>query len=225
MSESPASTSNLEKPFWLKPPWMILFDLVRLHRVRPWDVNLSYLLETLIGEIGKRGYVDLKASGIALLSASTIYRMKSELVLSLQEPPKTLVEKPVDFLPPPIQLPYRFEYTSTTIDNLISAVEEALKSESFIETQPKLTPITPAPPMIQELDQFMIDVEERMEDIYQKILHFTKEEMIIPLSKLTFGLRKFETIRTFLLLLFIASREKIQLWQDEEFGEIFISLI
>ena len=123
---------GLEKPFWLKPPWMILFDLMKLHRVRPWDVNLSYLLTSLIGEIGKRGYIDFKASGVALLSSATIYRMKSELILELQEPPKPPEERPVEFLPPPIQLPYRFEYTSTTVDNLIEALEEALKSETFV---------------------------------------------------------------------------------------------
>lgn len=219
------TTIGLEKPFWLKPPWMILFDLMKLHRVRPWDVNLSYLLTTLIREMGKKGYIDFKASGIALLSSATIYRMKSELILELQEPPKPPVERPVEFLPPPIQLPYRYEYTSTTVDNLIEALEEALKSETFVEAQPKLVPITPAPPMIQELDQFMVEIEDRMDEIYQKILQFAREEHVIPLSKLTSGLRKLEVIRTFILILFIACRGKIQLWQEEEFGEIYISLL
>lgn len=215
---------GLEKPFWLKPPWMVLFDLMKLHRVRPWDVNLSYLLATLIGEIGKRGYIDFKASGIALLSSATIYRMKSELILELQEPPKPPVERPIEFLPPPIQLPYRYEYTSTTVDNLIEALEEALKTETFVEAQPKLVPITPAPPMIQEIDQFMIEIEDRMEEIYQKILQFTRDENVIPMSKLTLGLRRIEVIRTFILILFIACKGTIQLWQEEELGEIYISL-
>jgi segregation and condensation protein A len=100
-----------------------------------------------------------------------------------------------------------------------------LKSETFVEAQPKLVPITPAPPMIQELDQFMVEIEDRMDEIYQKILQFAREEHIIPLSKLTSGLRRLEVIRTFILVLFIACRGKIQLWQEEEFGEIYISLL
>ncbi len=174
--------------------------------------------------MGKKGYIDFKASGIALLSSSTIYRMKSELVLDLQEPPQVFVEKPIEFLPPPIQLPYRFEYTSTTIDNLLNALEEALKTETFIETQPKLVPIIPAPPMIHELDEFLIEIEDRIEEMYQKIVQLLKEEKMIPLSRLTSGSRKLEVIRIFLLILFIACRGKIQLWQEEDFAEIYISL-
>ncbi|MFH0897105.1 MAG: hypothetical protein V1850_03535, partial [Candidatus Bathyarchaeota archaeon] len=160
MAGSEMSVASLEKPFWLRSPWMILFDLVRLQRVRPWDVNLSYLLSSLIGEMGRKGYIDFKASGIALLSSSTIYRMKSELVLELQEPPQVLVERPVEYLPPPIQLPYRFEYTSTTIENLLNALDEALKTETSIEIKPKLVPITPAPLMMHGLDEFLIDIED-----------------------------------------------------------------
>ena len=223
MSGEKYATSLAEKPFWLRPPWAVLFDLIRLQRVRPWDVNLTYLLTTLLNEIGKRGYIDFKASGIALLSSSIIYRMKSELVLELQEPPEPPMDKTMDFLPPPIQLPYRFEYTSTTIENLIGVLEESLKAE-IIEAQPKLTPIMPAPFVILGVDQFMVDIEERIEEAYKRILKMAKEERIIPLSKLTSGLKRLEVIRMFLLVLFIACRGKIQLWQEEDFGEIYLSI-
>ena len=224
MSEDNHSTIGLEKPFWLTPPWAILFDLMKLHRVRPWDVNLSYLLTTLIREIGKKGYIDFKASGIALLSSAKIYKLKSELILNLQEPPKPLIERPIEFIPPPIQLPYRFEYTSTTINNLIEALENALEVEPFLETKPKLIPITPVPTITQKIDQFMIQIEDRIEELYQTILSFAKKEEVIPLSKLNKGLSKLEIIRTFILILFIACRGKIQLWQEKEFGEIYISV-
>ena len=127
MSIEKYAFNNSEKPFWLRSPWIILFDLVRLQRVRPWNVDLSYLLTTLVHELKRGGYIDLTASGIALFSSATIYRMKSELVLELQEPPKPPPERPMEVLPPPIQLPYRHEYTLTTIENLIKALERVLK--------------------------------------------------------------------------------------------------
>lgn len=213
-----------QKPFWLRPPWTVLFDLIRLHRIRPWDIDLSYLLTTLVGEMKRRGYINFTASGIALLSSATILRMKSELVLELQEPPKSPAEKPAEFLPPPLQLPYRFEYTSTTIDNLIKALEEALSDETFVGTEPKLISITPAPPAFQELDQFMINIENKIDEMYQRISQLVKEGEVIPLSKLTLGLKRLESIRAFLLVLFIACRGQIRLWQEEDFGEIYISL-
>ncbi|MCJ7770009.1 hypothetical protein MUP37_00355 [Candidatus Bathyarchaeota archaeon] len=213
----------MEKPFWLKPPWAVLFDLIRLQKVRPWDVNLNYLLTSLLGEMRKRGSVDFTASGIALLSSATIYRMKSELVLELQEAPKTPVERPIEFMPPPIQLPFRYEYTATTIDNMLKALEEALRSEAITQLQPKLTPINPAPPMLQEIDDFMIDIDKRIDEMYDKIVNLSPQGKI-AFSELDDRLSRLESVRVFILLLFLTCNGRIQLWQDEEFGEIYVSL-
>lgn len=214
-----------KKPFWIRPPWSVLFDLIKLHRIRPWDINISYLLTTLMSEMQRMGYINFTASGMALLSSATIFRMKSELILELQEPPASSTEKPAEFLPPPLQLPYRFEYTSTTIDNLIKALEETLNDEVFIKVQPELASIIPEPPTFQVHDQFMTNIENKIDEMYRRISQFLKERARIPLSKLTIGLKKLETIRTFLLVLFIANRGQIQLNQEEDFGEIYISLL
>ncbi len=222
MSSESYDLSQPEKPFWLRPPWAVLFDLIRLQRVRPWDINLSYLLTTLVGEMKREGYIDFTAAGVALFSSATIYRMKAELVLELQEPPAPPIEKPVEFLPPALQLPFRYEYTSTTVDNLIHALEEALKNESFVEIQPNLVPITPAPPVIQEIDEFMVDIERKIENMYKTISQLGNE--VIPLSRLTAGLKRIEAIRVFLLVLFLACRSRIQLWQEEGLDEIYLSI-
>ena len=222
MSSESYAAGHPEKPFWLRPPWAVLFDLIKLQRVRPWDVDLGYLLTTLIGEMKGRGYIDFTASGIALLSSATIYRMKSELILELQEPPALPPEKVVEFIPPPIQPPFRYEYTMTTVDSLLKALDEALKAEDYIELQPKLIPITPAPPAIQEIDEFMVDIENKLEDMFQLLSRFGDD--VISLSRLTAGFKRLEAIRAFILILFLACRDKIQLWQDEDFGEIYLSV-
>lgn len=216
--------TEFERPFWVRSPWKVLFDLVKLRKVQPWNVDLSYILTTLIKEMGGKGYVDFSASGIALLSSAIIYRMKSEQILELQEPPKPPPERSVEVLPPPIQLPYRFEYTSTTIKNLVNALEEVLKEKTYIESEPKPIPILPEPMILRELDDFMIDIENKIEDIYRTILILTEKNKVIQFSELVQRITKREAIRTFLVLLFLASRGRIHLWQDEEFGEIYISL-
>lgn len=220
------TTNDVEpkKPFWLRPPWIVLFDLIKLHQIKPWNIDLSFLLSTLLGEMEKKGSINFTASGIALLSSATLFRMKSELVLKLQEPPTLPQEKiPMEFLPPPLKLPYRFDYTSTTIDHLIKVLEESLVAETSIETQPKQIPITPALPILKELDQFMIDIENKIEEMYQRISQLLKETDIISLSKLTKGFNRLEGIRIFSLILFIACRDQIRLWQEKDLGEIFIS--
>jgi len=222
MSNETLVVSQAEKPFWIRPPLTVLFDLIRLQRVRPWDVNLSYLLTILLGEMKKGGYIDFTTAGIALLSSATIYRMQSELILELQEPPTPPSEKLVEYLPPPIQPPLRYEHLSTTIDHLLQALEEALKNESAVELHPKIIPIMPTQPIIQEIDEFMIAIEKNIENLYKSILRFG--DKVIPFSKLTVGLKRLEVIRVFLLVLYLTCRNKIQLWQEEDFGEIYLSI-
>jgi segregation and condensation protein A len=212
----------VEKPFWLRPPLAVLFDLVKLQRIKPWSVNLSDLLTSLTNEIMQKGYIDFNASGVALLSSATIYRMKSELILELQEPPQIPDEPLPEFIPPSIQLPFRYEFTTTTVDSLVQALEEALQKEDSIEPPPRLTPLVPAAPLIQEVDEFLVDIESKIDEMYQQLAQIKNK--VVALSELTIGAKKLEIIRIFLLLLFLACREKIRLWQDEDCGEIFVSL-
>jgi len=215
-------STEYERPFWVRPPWKVLFDLVRLHKVRPWNVDLSNILTTLLKEMGGKGSLDFSASGTALLSSAIIYRMKSEQILELQEPPKPPPPKVVAVLPPPIQLPYRFEYTSTTIDNLVDALDEIFKDETFMESLPAPPPIVPEPFVLRDLDDFMIDIENKIEDMYGTILTLEEKSEVVQFSALVQGIKRREVIRIFLLILFLANRGRIELWQDEEFGEMYI---
>ena len=38
------STSPLRKPFYLRPPWNILFEISKLEKLTPWNVNIAYLV-------------------------------------------------------------------------------------------------------------------------------------------------------------------------------------
>ncbi|UCD72953.1 MAG: hypothetical protein JSW01_05800 [Candidatus Bathyarchaeota archaeon] len=218
------TTSNItEKPFWLRPPWIVLFDLIKLRRLRPWDVNLAQILTSFILEMKRQGYIDFTASGVALLSSATIYRMKSELILKLQEPPRLPRERTVDFIPPPIPIPFRYEYTTTTLDDLITALEGPLKIEpNALSTQYEVTELVSPPPILEELDAFLTEIDQHIDELNEKIQELLEEEASIPFSLLTIGLDRLDLIRTFLMLLFLVSDRKIDLIQDEEFGEILI---
>ncbi|GAI78144.1 unnamed protein product, partial [marine sediment metagenome] len=76
-----------KKPFYFKPPLSVLFEIHRLEKVLPWDINISYLLTMFLEEMEQQGKVDFRASGVALESSSTIYLRKTKLLLKLEEPP------------------------------------------------------------------------------------------------------------------------------------------
>jgi segregation and condensation protein A len=213
----------IDKPFWLKPPWIVLFDLIKLYRIKPWDVNIAYLLSSFLREMKKKGYIDFAASGTALLSSCIVLRLQSELVMKFEEPPKPPVEKPPEFIPPPVQIPFRYEYTSTTLNNLIEALEMALESELTARPN-KLATIVPSPPeFFSEYDRFFVEIESNLNSFYDrlKMLSYNK---IVLFSKIVEGVSRIEAVRTFLLLLFLAAKGWIQLWQEQDFGEIYITV-
>jgi segregation and condensation protein A len=213
----------MEKPFYFQPPWNILFELHRLQKVMPWDINISFLLTSFLEEMEKRGEIDFRASGVALDSSSTIYLMKSKLLLKLEEPlppPKA----PPDFLPPPLFLPLRYELSSTTIHHLLEVLDEVLKGERLVPLEPRLGPILPIPEVLPPVDLYLMEIEERMEDLYSSLCQLAGEAKLIVFSKVVAGLEKLEAVKTFIILLFLAQRGKVGLWQEEDFGELYITV-
>lgn len=212
------------KPFFLYPPWNILFEVHRLEKLSPWNVDISFLLLSFLGEMNKHGEVDFRASGVALDSSAFIYLMKSKLLLKLEEPiakPQKLSE----FVPPALTIPIRYELTSTTIKDLLEVLDEVLKTERLLPLRPHLEPILlPPPDILPQIDLYLMAIEERMEVLYDSLIERAREGSPIHFSVFVSGLERLEAIKTFIILLFLAQRGKVLLWQDEEFGEIYVTL-
>ena len=103
-------SKTTKKPFFLRPPWNILFEINRLEKLTPWNVNIAYLLRSFLTEMENTGEVDFRASGVALDSSALIYLMKSKLLLTLQEPPMP-PKKIGDINLPPLFLNLKQELT------------------------------------------------------------------------------------------------------------------
>jgi chromatin segregation and condensation protein Rec8/ScpA/Scc1 (kleisin family) len=212
------------KPFFLYPPWNILFEVHRLEKLSPWNVNISFLLLSFLSEMNKRGEVDFRASGVALDSSAFIYLMKSKLLLKLEEPvpqPRKLSE----FVPPALTIPIRYELTSTTIKDLLEVLDEVLKTERLLPLQAHLEPILPPPPdVLPQIDLYLMAIEEQMEVLYDSLVERAREGSPVRFSVLIRGFERLEAIKTFIILLFLAQGGKIWLWQDVDLGEIYVTL-
>jgi len=213
---------ELTKPFWLRPPYLILFDLLRLHRVKPWDVDIANLLNTFLAEMKKNGYIDFSASGTALLSSSVVHRMKSELVLKMEEPPKPPVVRPDVEVPPPLPFPLRFEYTSTSVAEILRTLQEVLENEKAILAR---KPFVLSPPSVfEQLDEFLANIEENIENFYAELIKLSIRGLPLSFKDLVKGQTFLEAVRVFVMLLFLANQKKILLTQDEEGSDIFVRL-
>lgn len=223
MASSVSGATSVEKPFYLVPPLNILFELHRFQKLQPWDVNIAFLLSSFLEEMDRRGEVNFRASGVALDSSATIYLMKTRLLLKLEEPP-ALPKPPPDFLPPPLILPIRYELTSTTIQNLLSVLDEVLKGERLFPIKVPKEPLLPFADIVPTVDLYMMEIEDRMRNLLNSIVQLATEGTIVVFSKLIAGLEKLEAIRRFITLLFLAQKAEVSLWQKEGIDEIYITL-
>jgi len=185
-------------------------------------VDLAFLLNSFLAEMKKNGYVDFSASGTALLSSSIVHRMKSELVLKMEEPPKPPIPKPNETVPPPLPFPIRFEYTSTSVSEVLRVLQEVLMSEKAVLAK---RPFTLSPPSVfEQLDTFLSNIEENIENFYAELIKLSIRGPLIAFGELARGKSILEIVRVFIMLLFLATQKKITLTQDEQTSEIFIKL-
>ncbi len=214
------------RPFYLRPPWNILFELSKLEKLTPWNINIAYLLGSFLTEMERDGKVDFRASGVALDSSALIYLMKSKLLLTLQEPP--VEPKPVgDFVPPPLFLPLRHELTSTTIHHLLEVLDDVLKGEKLLHLDRTIVqqPVLPAvSDLMPQFDEFIAELELQMDKLYAQLVEKVKGSGIIDFSTLTKGATRIEAIRIFIYLLFLAQDGLVSLWQNEETEELYIAV-
>jgi len=186
-------------------------------------VSISFLLTSFLDEMEKRGEVDFRASGVALDSSSAIYLMKSKLLLKLEEPPEP-PRGPPDFVPPPLFLPLRYELTSTTIQHLLDVLDEVLRGEQFFALKPREEPVLPPPEILPPLDVYLMEIEQQMEKLFGVLVRLAREDKLILFSKVVAGLKRLEAVKTFIVLLFLAQRGDISLWQDEDLTEIYVTI-
>ena len=217
--------SKTNKPFFLRPPWNILFEINRLEKLTPWNVNIAYLLRSFLTEMENSGQIDFRASGVALDSSALIYLMKSKLLLTLQDPPPP-PKTTGDITLPPLFLPLRQELTSTTIQNLLEVLNEVLKGEKNqrldrIAVKPILPTISD---ILPQFEGFLTELEAEMDKLYGVLNEKVKGTGIIEFTTLIKGKNRMEAVHTFILLLFLAQIDRVKLWQNEETEELYIVL-
>jgi chromatin segregation and condensation protein Rec8/ScpA/Scc1 (kleisin family) len=215
-------TERKEKPYYLRKPWDILFRENKLDKVSPWDINLVQLLASLLEEMERVG-IDYRIAGTAVNSSVYIYLKKAEMLLAMEEPPVSIEQRGDVYLPPPVPLPFRFEFTTTSVQDLINALERALQEDSHSEA-PRL-PTLPIPvPNFLDFEQYLLEIEARSDELLEKMKATTDLGMDVRLSRMMTGLNWLDVVRLFMMLLFLAQKMEIDLDQDEDETDVKIKV-
>ncbi|AHF80502.1 segregation and condensation protein A [Thermococcus paralvinellae] len=204
-------------------PIDILLQLVTMGKVDPWNIDIVDLTEKYIERLREMKELDLRLSARAILAASILLRMKTEALLYAdeKEEEKEKGEERIRVEVEPYVPPLRRVERYYTLDDLIEALMDAL--EDVEKRKPKAKKKVEIEEEIFVVDDFRVDIEKHVNRLYaivRKLYEETKEK--ISFWELVFDPSPKIVARTFLYLLFLANMGKVELIQEEPFGDIYV---
>jgi len=69
-----------------------------------------------------------------------------------------------------------------------------------------------------------MEIEKQMDRLFQLLSKLAAEGKYVLFSKVIASLERLEAIKTFIVLLFLAQKGDVSLWQDEDLTEIYVVL-
>jgi len=203
-------------------PVDILLQLVKMGKVDPWNIDIVDLTEKYIKMLREMRELDLRVSARAILAASILVRMKTEALLSEdeeeeEEKGEERIRVEVEPLAPPIRRSERYY----TFDDLIEALMDAL--EEAERRKPRKRKKENIEEQVFVVDDFRVDIEKHVHRLHGIVVKLYRETgKPIRFWDLVFDPSPKIVARTFLYLLFLSNMGKVELIQEEPFGEILV---
>ncbi len=204
----------------------IVFDLIKLRRVNPWDIKIAGILKQISGELREKGYLQFTLSGLVLLASSIIYLRKTEVLLSIDSELKhkealsseETLDVPLELLEKisPLEAPIRPSQPVIDLERLVKALSEILE-KAYSKRAPEEEVL---PPIVPQQDDFIREIESRVEEFRNTIYMMLSLEGRVSLSSLLEGKQPLEMARTFILILFLLSEPGFDILFEE--GEYYI---
>lgn len=215
----------------------LLMDLIKSEQMNPWDIDISLLAKKYIDALRQLKEANFYVSGKMILAAALLLKVKSDklvdedisnfdaLLYPQEESPdfEELAEAPgPERLQEKPQLTIRTPMPrkrKVTIEDLMSALKKALEVN-----QRRIIRHESARRVDVVIPEKKIDIGNLINGMMQKITGFFT---LNAAGRLTFtqllpSQSREDKILTFLPLLHLANEEKIDLQQEEHFGEIQI---
>jgi len=205
----------IEQPTWKT----ILIDLVKRERMDVWAIDIVELSQKYLQKIQEMKENNLRIPANAMLACAILLKLKSRTIKFPYEEPQ---EEPLPELGelPELKPITRMKERSVTLNELLAEIEaviEKTKSKSALQDKRDRI-IIDLPVLLKQ------DLSGKIEEVYNKIVKNADEQGLVLFSYIVNGCTLLEVVTTFICLLFLASDERINIWQESFFGEIFIAL-
>lgn len=218
----------------------LMFDIISSEGMDPWDLSISKLTEKYIETVKAMKRLDMKITGKVVLAATLLLRYKSKRLVGedLDEFDRLLAQnemtedefyddlaqkrdpslipdiekmKLIPRMPQPRQ-------RKVSIYDLVGALDKALevKKRRILRTMPQMNLRVPDKKK---------NVQLLIKETYKKILLFFKNGFSrLTFSELTRNVSKEEKIYSFQSMLYLYNNHKIDIHQEQSFGEINIAV-
>ncbi|MCL4436078.1 MAG: hypothetical protein M1503_00135 [Thaumarchaeota archaeon] len=212
------NSNNTKLDDFTKPPLNLLTNPDEMRGQKPWDVNVSQLLDLFIKIVEKMETPDLRLCGSAALSSALIYRLKVESLFLFEKlkARRQVIDRGEE---PPylLDFPYRYELSTTSLEDLVATLEGILEEMlSYEPAEKRVKPSIMEADPIFEIDTFSTQIQKALADLKLDIANVLRLQKTILFSEYVKNMDLMGKIRTLLLLLFTANDGLIKMIQQEE---------
>ncbi len=215
----------------------LILDLIKSERMDPWDIDISILTKRYLETLKALKESNFFVSGKVLLAAALLLKIKSERLVNEDFAnfdallyPQDLDENQLYAEPEKKYLDHEHPQLTirtplarkrkVNINDLIFALQKALE----VDQRKTLRKLRDQEVHVH-IPQKKIDISLLIKNVYEKIVNFFKfKKEVLTFDKLVESDRKEDKILTFIPLLHLDTQEKINLIQEEPFGEIKIEI-
>lgn len=216
MSELPSDPHR--KRELSRPPLNLLLNPEGNRISKPWEVDLEKLLNTFLEIIMSSDFLDLRLCGSAALSSALIYRLKVETLFLLDKIRESRMQR-LDLsgeIPLLLEMPFRQEIYSTSIEDLVSTLESIL--EDIIHgkrKQQEKANMLLEPSFTFEPDKFLNKIAELVNEFRIEVLAELRVKISFLFSDFSAGKDPLERAQFFIYFLFLAMEGTVILEQTE----------
>ena len=221
----------------------MIYDLVNSEEMDPWDVDISKLTNKFIEILKKLKEMDFRISGKVLLAAAILLKIKSkrlmehdfvaldEMISRTDDPDEDVFFEELEHSLEPLdqrinEEPGLVPKTPQPRKRKVSVFDLVESLEKALEVKYRRKPFIP-----KERDVVVPkkkrDISLVIKDVYQNILQFfgKNKNQTLTFTQLLPSDEKEDKVFTFVPLLHLSNQRRVDLLQQQHFGEIEIELL
>lgn len=227
----------------------IIFGLIQAEEMNPWDIDISVIAHKFIATLAQLKQLDFRVSGKIIVASAILLRLKTDklmdeeiaaldqLINSAEQEDVDLgffdefpVDYPVDGLKSMPGRPRLVPKTPQPRKRKVSVYDLVEALEKALETEARRPPRIPMSYKEVKAPVNHVDISEVIKEVYGRInAHYAanpgRKARRLTFSEIIPSENKQDKVMTFIPLLHLDNQRKVDISQEEHFGEIEIDLL